>query len=171
MRHVNNNTGGVDDNRPLLILDLDGVISPYGTETQDGLQLARVGGYRLLYRPDVIEALNEIRREGVIDLRWSTSWGNTARTHVAPTLGLADFPLLDTLDQTNTMDASPKLDAIRRHIDTGRRFAWIDDDLTPPQQCRLKAAYRSDCLLLRPSPTVGVATADIAVVRDFLTAP
>ncbi|NOV98747.1 hypothetical protein [Isoptericola halotolerans] len=69
------------------------------------------------------------------------------------------------------MDASLKFDAIRRHIDTGRRFAWIDDDITPPEQRRLTMIYGSNCLLLRPSSTVGVAAGDIAAVRDFLTAP
>ncbi|WP_402463724.1 hypothetical protein [Isoptericola aurantiacus] len=159
-----------DDDRPLLILDLDGAISPYGTQTRGGLQLARVGGYRMLYRPAVVEVLNDIHLDGVIDLRWLTSWGNDARTHVAPTLGLADFPLLDTLDRDRPPAVSPKLASIRRCVPEGRRFAWIDDDITATHRRELSNSYGPACLLLRPPVTTGLTVDDLDIARNFLTA-
>jgi hypothetical protein len=153
---------------PLLIVDLDGVISPYGTSPHDGLRLARVGGHRLLYRPDVIDGLNALHRTGTAHLRWLTSWGNDARTHVAPALGLVDFPLLAALDQSASQGRWPKLEAIRRHVTPGGRFAWVDDDLTPAHQRETRRNYGTHCLLLRPAPTVGLTADELTRARSFL---
>ncbi|WP_277212707.1 HAD domain-containing protein [Isoptericola croceus] len=156
------------DPNPLLIIDLDGVISPYGTTAHDDLRLVRAGGHRLLYRPAVIDELNRIHREGRISLRWLTTWGTDARTHVAPAVGLDDFPLLEALDLSLSARQWPKIEAVQRQVRIGRRFAWIDDDLTPAKQLQLRQRYGADGLPLRPRATVGLTLDELAAVRLHL---
>ena len=155
--------------RPMLILDLDGVISPYGSEAKGGMAVARVGGYLLLYRPGVIAGLNALNNEGDVQLRWLTSWGSHVRTHVAPALGLDDFPLLAEVEN-NAMDRTWwKLRTVLLNLPLGTRFAWIDDDLKPTWRARLRRTYGTgQCLLLRPDSRLGLPTTELDHVRTFL---
>ncbi len=154
---------------PLLIVDFDGVISPYGTEPADGMALARVGGYRLLYRPEVVAGLNDLHRQGTAQLRWLTSWGEGARSDVAPVLGLVDFPVLGELTSTGQRHAWTKLSVVERNVVPGTRFVWIDDDLTQAQQRRVARKYGAEhVLLLRPDPGVGLTAGQLGKVRTFL---
>jgi hypothetical protein len=154
---------------PMLIVDFDGVISPYGTEPADGMALVRVGGYRLLYRPEVIAGLNDLHRQGTAQLRWLTSWGEGARSDVAPVLGLVDFPVLGELTSTNGRRAWTKLSVVERNVVPGTRFAWIDDDLTQAQQRRVAQRYGAEhSLLIRPDPGVGLKASQLNEVRTFL---
>ncbi|WP_156533081.1 HAD domain-containing protein [Cellulosimicrobium sp. I38E] len=153
----------------MLILDLDGVISPFGSEAKDGMAVARVGGYLLLYRPDVIAGLNALNNEGDVQLRWLTSWGDDARTHVAPALGLSDFPLVGEDTSAPPRGSWPKLRIVLMNVTATTRFAWIDDDLTPARQRRIHRALGSEqCLLLRPEGRTGLTTHGLDRARIFL---
>ena len=155
--------------RPMLILDLDGVISPYGNEAKDGMAVARVGGYLMLYRPDIVAGLNALNNEGDVQLRWLTSWGDDARTRVAPALGLDDVPILAEVEN-DAMDRTWwKLRTVLLNLPLGTRFAWIDDDLKPTWRARLRRTYGTgQCLLLRPDSRLGLPTTELDHVRTFL---
>ena len=155
--------------RPMLILDLDGVISPYGSEAKGGMAVARVGGYLLLYRPGVIAGLNALNKEGDVELRWLTSWGSDVRTHVAPALGLDDFPMLAEGENDATDRTWWKLRTVLLHLPGGTRFAWIDDDLKPTRRARVRRACGTGtCLLLRPDSRLGLTATELDQVRTFL---
>ncbi len=155
--------------QPMLILDLDGVISPYGDEPKDGMSVAMVGGYRLLYRPDVVAGLNALNRKGEVQFRWLTSWSSDARTHVAPALGLDDFPTLAGVENNATDRTWWKLRTVRWHLHAGIRFAWIDDELTPRRQDRIRREFGYKlCLPLRPEPQQGLVTGTLEQARIFL---
>lgn len=155
--------------RPMLILDFDGVISPYGSEAIDGMAVARVRGYLLLYRPDVIAGLNALNNEGDVELRWLTSWGSDVRTHVAPALGLDDFPMLAEVESNATDRTWWKLRTVLLHLPGGTRFAWIDDDLEPTRRARVRRTHGTgQCLLLRPDSRLGLTATELDQVRTFL---
>ncbi|GAA1990235.1 hypothetical protein GCM10009718_29920 [Isoptericola halotolerans] len=154
----------------MLLLDFDGVVSPYGDEPTDDLALAHVGRYRLLYRPDVIAHLNGISRRGLVELRWLTSWGQDART-VSPVLGLDDFPLLGEVPISDEPhDTWPKLKTVQRCLAGGTRFAWIDDDLTQERQHYVTEHYaQGQPMLLQVPPRVGLTAPLLDKAHRFLT--
>lgn len=98
-----------------------------------------------------------------------TSWGDGARSDVAPILGLVDFPVLGELTSTNGRRAWTKLSVVERNVVPGTRFAWIDDDLTQAQQRRVAQRYGAEhVLLIRPAPSVGITVKQLDEVRAFL---
>jgi hypothetical protein len=98
-----------DDPRPLLLVDVDGVVCPYGNELADpigaGLRQVTVG-----FRPVwlSLEVAGHLKRLGsVFQLVWCTSWEERF-----------EEPLGD--------DCHWKWPAIESFV-ADRPFAWIDD--------------------------------------------
>ncbi|KFD44548.1 hypothetical protein IU11_01400 [Cellulosimicrobium sp. MM] len=155
----------------MFILDLDGVLSPLASDSAIGMAVAVVGRYRIPYQPAVVNGLNALNRDGHVQLRWLTSWGEDARTFVAPAMGLHDFPLLDLVRRRTEVGTWPKHDAIIRCVSVGTRFAWVDDDLTPARQRAVRRTHGDEhSLLVRPDPAVGLTVDDIHVIARFLEA-
>lgn len=155
----------------MFILDLDGVLSPLASDSAIGMAVAVVGRYRLPYQPAVVNGLNALNRDEHVHLRWLTSWGEDARSLVAPAMGLHDFPLLGLVRRRTEAGTWPKHDAIIRRVSVGTRFAWVDDDLTPARQRDVRRTHGDEhCLLMRPDPAVGITVDDLHVIARFLEA-
>jgi hypothetical protein len=89
------------DVQPLILLDVDGVILPErdgadGTEmifqtlTMIDYEGERVDRY---FRLPVVAALNAASADA--EIRWHTMWGDSARSHLAPAIGLREFGVTD----------------------------------------------------------------------------
>lgn len=145
---------------PLLLVDVDGVISLYGFdldtrppgrfESVDGIQhyLSATAGEHLRALADRFE------------LVWCTGWEARANEYLPHALSLpAPLPFL-------TFDGPPgitprhwKLDAIERHAGRHRPLAWIDDD---HDACQDWAAGRpGPTLLVTTDPAVGITGAHV----------
>ncbi|MEA2214142.1 MAG: hypothetical protein QOF83_4090 [Solirubrobacteraceae bacterium] len=136
--------------QPLLLVDIDGVISLFGFDpadppagrfiTVDGIIhfLSRESGTRLLELAEQFE------------LVWCSGWEEKADEHLPFALGLpAGLPHLQFAPAAEASGRHWKLDAIDRYAGPDRPLAWVDDahDAT----C---ARWAAD----RPAPTLLVAT-------------
>jgi hypothetical protein len=143
--------------RPLLLVDVDGVISLFGFD-----QGAPPPGC-----PTVVDGIphwlshraarNLDRLRDAFDCVWCTGWEERANEHLPHLLGLpGPFPYL--LFGGPKSDRHWKLDAIDEHAGDTRPLAWIDDDLD--SRCSDWAAARpGPTLLVRTHPAVGLADA------------
>lgn len=112
------------DDRPLLLLDVDGVLCPLGRD-RPGLVTARVGGEIVRYEQ---ETPARLRRLGdAFRLVWATSWEAAANDELGPVLGLPFLPFLRFDDEVD-LGTSYKLPAIQRYVGE-RPFAYVDDDI------------------------------------------
>jgi hypothetical protein len=168
----------VVDSFPLLFLDVDGPLIPFGLPPgqyatypgpcDDGSNpgLARLDpglGPRLAALP--------------CELVWATSWGHDANGLVAPRLGL---PSLDVVDWPDQPAAEEEQDAriglhwktrpLIRHA-AGRPFAWADDEITGIDREWARAYHPGPALLHRVDPRHGLAEADFAALAQWLTNP
>ncbi|MER8187805.1 HAD domain-containing protein [Kitasatospora sp. NPDC094015] len=147
--------------RPLLYLDVDGVLNPLRPHPDAGFDSHELLGYTVLLAPAHGDWLRELAVR--YDLVWATTWEEEANARIAPLLGLPPLPVVRLTGYVPRPDDPkvPLLDLfsgrkwapIVRHAQ-GRPFAWLDDII--PGSLRRRAVLRRDRLLLRIDPEHGL---------------
>ena len=157
--------------RPLLLIDVDGVISLFGFDHHTPPE----GRYQLV---DGIThflsatAGDYLRRLGEhFELAWCTGWEEKANDYLPLALGL-DGPLPHVVFDPNErpVQAHWKLGAIDRHVEPSRPLAWIDD--AHDDGCRTWAAARAaPTLLVTTDPAVGLTEEEVARLLEWAKGP
>jgi hypothetical protein len=147
--------------RPLLLIDVDGVISLFGFDHRS----PPAGRYQLV--DGIAHFLSgtagaQLRRLGeAYELAWCTGWEEKANEYLPLALGL-DGPLPHVVFDHGERPprAHWKLGAIDRHVDGARPLAWIDD--AHDDGCLSWAAERpAPTLLVTTDPAVGLTEAQV----------
>lgn len=143
----------VTNQRPYLLIDIDGVLSPFGASIKPpGFRhFARVDGeFDLWLNPASRDLL--VRMQAWFDLVWATTWEHKANSLVAPLLGLPQLPVIEF--GKDHLAETPKLPDVQRFVGT-RPCAWIDDMLHL-DAFRWADARQPRTLLLKTSASVGI---------------
>jgi len=147
--------------RPLLLIDVDGVISLFGFDHA----APPAGRFQLV--DGIAHFLSEpagrhLRRLGDrFELAWCTGWEEKANEYLPLALGLAG-PLPHVVFDPDVRPAQAhwKLGAIDRHVEPSRALAWIDD--AHDEGCRSWAAARpAPTLLVTTDPAVGLTDEEV----------
>lgn len=153
---------------PLLLVDIDGVVSLWGWRPEDrpegtwtlvegiGHFLSATAAARLASLADAFE------------LVWCSGWEEKANEHLPRLVGLG--PFAHVAFERATAPASGfdhyKLAAIDAFAGPERPLAWVDDDFTPA--CHDWAAARPGPTLLVPTaPAAGITGGDIETLRAW----
>lgn len=141
---------------PLLLLDVDGVLSLFGFDPlrPPSGRFVSVDGIAHLLSPDA--AAQVLALAGAYELAWCTGWEEKADEHLPYALGLpAGLPHLVFGREPGEPGRHWKLDAIEAHAGPRRALAWVDDAHDP--SCHAWAAARAaPTLLLTTDPAVGL---------------
>jgi hypothetical protein len=140
--------------RPLLLVDVDGVISLFGFEShaQPAGTWLTVDGTLHLLSATAGEHLRRLSER--FELAWCTGWEERANEYLPHALELAG-PLPHVAFDRDPGDPAPpprahwKLDGIDAYADPDRALAWVDDAFN--HACHEWAAAR-------PAPTLLLAT-------------
>jgi hypothetical protein len=153
--------------RPLLLIDVDGVISLFGFdraspplgrfEIVDGIPhflSSTAGGH--------LRTLG-----GRFEPAWCTGWEEKANEYLPLALGLpGSFPFLTFDDAVPEVAGHWKLAAIDRYAGPHRPLAWIDD--AHDETCRTWARTRpGPTLLIGTDPAVGITDVHVATLLEW----
>jgi hypothetical protein len=131
--------------RPILFVDVDGVISLFGFSNAD----PPPGAFHWV--DGVIHCINEacgprlIRLSEAYELVWATGWEEKANEYLPHVLGVEELPLVSFDSSAVFGSAHWKLDALDQYA-RGRPAAWVDDFLD--EECERWADARAEPTLL-----------------------
>jgi hypothetical protein len=142
--------------RPLLLLDVDGVLLVWrATEWADGLD-ADVG-----FHPDAPGWLSDLAV--VFELAWATTWEDRANDAIGPALGLPRLPFIEF--EMDHRARTPKLRSLVAWVGD-RACAWIDDDLHADADA-WAAGRATPTLLVHVDPAEGMARRHVDELLDW----
>jgi HAD domain in Swiss Army Knife RNA repair proteins len=148
--------GEIGSDRPILFVDVDGVLSLFGFETVSELPgpFHWIDGVAHCIPPDSGRLLKRLAE--TFDLVWATGWEEKANEYLPQILALpfGELPYL-TFDGRAVFGSSHwKLDAIGDYAGE-RPSAWIDDHIE--EECIAWAQARSaPTLLIETTPAIGI---------------
>src|SRR3954462_7884189 len=78
----------VMSDRPILLLDVDGVLNAAKWELAEGWQRGNFRGFQLSWDPTVTARLRELHQSGRVEIQWLTTWTTNADRLLAEPMGL-----------------------------------------------------------------------------------
>lgn len=113
--------------RPALLLDVDGVLCPFGAGVPDGYSRYAVRENWAYLSPANATRLQRLRQH--FDLRWCTAWQDQANEHLIDFHGLPPLPVMRFEgNRHDSRSAHWKLPWIKAWA-KDKPFAWIDDEI------------------------------------------
>jgi hypothetical protein len=151
---------GDSADKPVLALDVDGVISLFGftgppEEAPCRFQL--IDGMAHCIALETGPRLQRLLPH--YEIVWATGWEDRANDSLPPILGIPTLPVLRFGGSARFGSAHWKLDPIAAYA-AGRRLAWVDDSLD--ESCHEWARRRPEPTLLVPTESaIGLVDAQV----------
>jgi hypothetical protein len=171
---------GSTSDRPILLLDVDGVLNAPRVDLPEGWRRGTFNGYVLSWDPTVTARLRELHESGRVEIQWLTTWTTDADRLLAEPMGLprglvtharADTAPTGFAGSFSGGSGWWKLTAARAvaEAEPDRRIVWIDDDLAEQAADTGEwLAARPHVLVVAPDLFVGLTHAQLDEIEAWL---
>ncbi|WP_151770528.1 HAD domain-containing protein [Streptomyces abyssomicinicus] len=153
--------------RPVLFLDVDGPLLPFGAGTTPPAPDTVGTGNPLLsrLRPELGPRLLSLG----CDLVWATTWLDEANEVLAPRLGLPELPVVRWAEDAGVRGPRGLRWKTAELVAWAgaRPFLWVDDEIGPMDRLWVEAQHPGPALLHRVDPGRGLADADFTALARF----
>jgi hypothetical protein len=150
--------------RPLLLLDIDGVLMPLGRSLPRGFERREIAGAQIVVSDSHSQWLAELLER--FDLVWATTWAGNANPTFGVALGLPELPHVEL--GALPREGTRKLAAIKEFVGS-RPAAWLDDEIY--DDAHVWADQREVAtLLLRTRGAVGMTRTEVGALISFADA-
>jgi hypothetical protein len=159
-----------DGQTPLLFLDVDGPLLPFGRNAQHGVEEPAAAGHLARLRLDAGPRLAGLP----CTLVWATTWLEDANTEIAPRLGLPDLPVVPWPEPDGATEREDQWLGLCWKTRTvvawaaDRPFAWVDDEITDADRDWVTAHHRGHALLRRVDASIGLTDQDLTTLDAWL---
>ena len=152
--------------RPILAIDVDGVISLFGFEEPPERSLARfqlVDG--MVHCISLVAGDRLVRLGEHFELVWATGWEEKANFYLPDLLGIPELPVISFDGAARFGSAHWKLGPLDEFAQ-GRALAWIDDNFN--EGCYEWAEEREEPTLLVPTePHLGIEEVHVEALESW----
>ncbi|MFD4261831.1 HAD domain-containing protein [Streptomyces sp. NPDC058534] len=154
--------------RPLLFLDVDGPLIPFGTPTGRPQGAAVDTGNPLLTR--LVPGIGTRLLALGCDLVWASTWMSEANDVVGPRVGLPTLPVVQWPDAEGEEGPQGLHWKTRALVEWagGRPFVWVDDEIGGIDRQWVAACHPGPALLHRVDPAEGLTEVDLATLARWL---
>jgi hypothetical protein len=161
-------------NRPVWMLDIDGVINANKPGWGAAPRRTTCAGFTIRWAPALIQRIKDIRRAGLADIRWSSTWcvEPSYLSNLSDRIDLHLDSAFTSLPADGTFEQL-KAAAALAVLDESRRLIWTDDTeagVAPDRYPVLGDAVRDGrALLIAPRPNRGLQPEDLDAIEAFAT--
>ena len=158
--------------RPLLFLDIDGPLLPFGEDPQREPRYAAPDSGFARLSPQTGLRLAALP----CTLVWATTWEDEANTEIAPRIGLPILPVVNWPESSEEHDRQDQWFGLCWKTRTlvewaaGRSFAWVDDEITDADRDWVSAHHHGQALLHHVKSFRGLTDEDFAALDQWLRA-
>ncbi|MFC4586393.1 HAD domain-containing protein [Sphaerisporangium corydalis] len=145
--------------RPLLFLDVDGPLLPFGEDPQGPARVTAPDSPLARLTAGIGRQLAALPCE----LVWATTWEDEANAVIAPRIGLPRLPVVSWPEPTPQHEREDQWFGLCWKTRTlvnwasGRPFAWVDDEITDADREWVSAHHNGRALLHHVEPYRGLA--------------
>jgi hypothetical protein len=157
---------------PILFLDVDGPLLPFGEDPQRAPSAAAVDSHMARLTPEIGRQLAALPCE----LVWATTWEDEANAEIAPRLGLPRMRVVTWPEPSDEHEREDRWFGLhwktRPLVDwaAGHPFAWIDDEITDADREWVAAHHSGPALLHHVESFRGLVDEDFAVLGNWFRA-
>ena len=170
---------------PVWLLDVDNVINvppPYSYDSGNNVKKRYknhpewiktvIHDFQIMYATAVVDFINDVSRQGLVKIKWTTSWGEYVVSEFAPGVGLDTFAVTDVKGSEFIYPHSKwwKYLGAKQAAEQGP-FIWTDDDISKEAKLSVLAVgekHGHDGVVIAPARSRGLEQPHLDEIMDFL---